>query len=112
MFSTPAMVDLKRTPEEMNQAIMPGISEYDYGLCLSLGDDSLKKLDVDFDSVEVGETYHLFILAKVTAKSRNDNEGGMRDRVELQITHMGAESEDKENEESEKKPLRKKMYNE
>lgn len=109
MFSTPAMVDMRRTAAS-DTATMPCMSEYDYGLCLSLSDESLKKLDVDFDSVEIGETYHLFILAKVTAKSRSDDAGGPRDRIELQITHLGAESEDKENEESEQEPLRKKMY--
>lgn len=111
MFNTPPMVDMKRTPAE-TAADMPlayPSSDYPYGLSISLDTESLAKLDVDFDSVEVGETYHLFVMAKVTAKSRHENtDNGPRDCIELQITHMGAESEDKENEEV--LPPRAKMY--
>lgn len=114
MFSTPAMVELRRSDEERQEAGTPqpfNASEYPYGLAISLDDLTLKKLDVDFDGIELGETYHLFVLAKVTAKSRHENENsGQRECVELQITHMGAESEDAENEEADKESLRTKLY--
>ncbi len=114
MFSTPSMVDMRRTPEEKTEASMPMAyaCDYPYGLCISLGKDELEKLEVDFDSVEVGETYHLFILAKVTAKSKHENETSEdSERIELQITHMGAESENAEDDESEaEEPVHKKMY--
>lgn len=112
---TPSMTDMRRSPEEKQATGVPvscGGSDYPYGLAISLDDESLKKLDVDFDSIEIGETYHLFVMAKVTAKSRNERDAGEpRECVELQITHMGAESEDAENEQSEaKEPLSKKLY--
>lgn len=112
MFNTPPMVDLRRTPEEKSElASIESYSppDYPYGLCLSLDKDTLEKLEVDFDGVEIGETYHLFVMAKVTAKSRNESVSGEpRECIELQVTHMGAESEDEEDEASE--PVHKKMY--
>lgn len=112
MFPTPNMVDLKRTPEEETEDAIASFtpSAYPYGLCLSLDKDTLEKLDVDFDRVEVGETYHLFIMAKVTAKSKGARENmDPHECIEMQVTHMGAESEDQENEEV-AEPLHKKMY--
>lgn len=107
------MVDMKRSASDKADAMSPSLgygSDYPYGLCISLDDESLKKLDVDFDSVEVGETYHFMAMAKVTAKSRNERaEGEPRECIELQIVMLSAESEDAENEED-KTPTRKKMY--
>lgn len=100
MYSLPPMVDMRRSPaEKQADCAMPcSPSDYPWGLSISLDDESLKKLKADFESIEIGETYHFFMMAKVTAKSRNENEGGEpRERIELQITHMAAESEDKEN---------------
>lgn len=111
MFNTPPMVDMKLTAGEKAELSPEAYNPpmYPWGLSISLDKEQLDKLEVDFDSVEVGETYHLFIMAKVTAKSRNEREsGGPCDRIEMQITHMGAESEDTENEEYE--PLSKRMY--
>ena len=115
MLNTPPMVSMEMTPEQKAENSAPtGLIDYDppkypYGLCLSLESEQLEALEVDFDSIEVGGTYHLFVLAKVTAKSSSDRESGKPcKRVELQVTHMAAESEDAENEE--KEPTRKKMY--
>lgn len=114
MLHTPPMVDLKRTPKEKEEAaeetVMPAVSEYPYGLCISLDKETLDKLEVDFDSIEVGGIYHLFVLAKVTAKSRRENTPGEPyECVEMTLTHMSAESEDLENQE-EDIPTREKMY--
>lgn len=111
MFSTP-LVDMRRTAEEKSEAMaMPSVGEYPYGLSISLDTDSLKKLEVDFDSVEVGQTYHFIAMAKVTCKSRNEQDGGeARECIELQITNLSAENEDMEEARSEKEPLRKKLY--
>lgn len=110
MFNMPGMVDMRRTPEEKAEALaMPMAGDYPWGLSISLDTESLKKLEVDFESVEVGQTYHFMALAKVTAKSRNENDGGeARECIELQITDLNAENEDMEGED--KEPLRKKMY--
>lgn len=113
MFNTPPMVDLKRSPDQKSElasveSYMP--PDYPYGLSISLDKDTLAKLEVDFDTIEIGETYHLFVMAKVTAKSRNESvSGDARECIEMQITHMGAESEDEENSEV-KKSSYKKMY--
>lgn len=98
------MVDMKRTPPEKKaEAVsVAGTDDgpmYPYGLCLSLGEEEMAKLGLDADCT-VGETVHLFALAKVTSCSSNETEnGGKRCRIELQITDMAAESEDDENEE-------------
>lgn len=113
MRSLPPMVDMRRTDAEKS-ADRSGMcspcspSDYPWGLSISLDDESLKKIKADFDTIEIGETYHFFVMAKVTAKSRNESDGGEpHERVELQITHMAAESEDAENE---SEPLSKKLY--
>lgn len=102
MFDTPAMVDMRKTTEEKSEATqMPALAnepDYDYGLRLCLNHESLEKLDVDVNSLQVGETYHLFCLAKVTSISKNANDTGENCRVEMTLTHIGAESEDEENE--------------
>lgn len=103
MHKLPEMVDLARTREEQDEDAAPCAPMYPYGLCISLCDDELEKLDMD-DDVEVGDMFHFHALAKVTSVSRNATEDGERNRVELQITHMEAENEDAENEEEEKKP--------
>lgn len=112
MFSGHPMTDMRRTPEEKSEAMygtLHSVGEYPYGLAISLDNESLKKLEVDFDSVEVGETYHFMAMAKVTSKSRNERDsGGPCECIELQITSLSAESEDAEGEEV--VPARKKMY--
>lgn len=110
MHAIPPMTDMRRTPSEKSEMTMCVPSEYPYGLSISLDTESLKKLNVDFDSIEVGGIYHLFVLAKVTAKSCNENEGGeSNERVEMTLTHIAAESEDAENQEMDE-PLSEKMY--
>ena len=103
----PAMVDMKRTPaektKEADQMIPTPASRPDYpwGLCISLTQEELDKLDLD-DEVEVGDMVHLHAMAKVTSVSKTDNEAtGPCCRVELQITHIAAEDEEEENEEDE-----------
>ena len=67
---------------------------YPYGLCLSLTEKELAKLDLE--QPQVGDMIHLFAMAKVTAVSQNETTDGTCCRVELQITHLGAEGEDDE----------------
>jgi hypothetical protein len=106
-MSVPKMVDMARSPKEVEEtAAMPMFlqNKYPYGLCISLCQDELEKLDVDHGDWEVGDMFHLHAFAKVTSISQSDTEdGGKNCRVELQITALGAESEDEENEEAEEK---------
>lgn len=98
MQKIPAMVDMKRTPDEVADTAMPDMPMYPYGLCISLCQEELDKLGLTSDDVEVGDMVHLHCLAKVTSVSQSDHEAmGKSSRVELQITHMTGESEDAEN---------------
>jgi hypothetical protein len=108
-----SMVDLARTPDEVKKEIgkdMPSASPigertvptYPYGLCVSLDEETLKKMKLDGDLPDVGEMIHFCAMAKVTSASMSEREGtdGAKEtcrRVELQITHLGLESEDAEN---------------
>lgn len=96
------MVDMAvpaKSLEEKYKGPMPsdtGTPLYPYGLCLSLDEDVLAKLDLD-QNCEVGDLIHLFAMAKVTSVSMRDTQEGKSCRIELQITHLGLEDEDEEN---------------
>jgi|SRR5579859_669946 len=95
------MVDLARSPEEKEEAVMPVssvVSDYPYGLCIALSHDELEKLDLD-PECEIGDMLHGFFMAKVTSVSMNASEGSDPScRIELQITHLALEDEDTETE--------------
>lgn len=99
------MVDMAKTPEELEErATPPGAALdqpiYPYGLSICLCKDEIEKLGLE-DEMEVGDMVHLHCLAKVTGVSKNETTSGSNLRVELQITHIAAEGEDEENEEAE-----------
>lgn len=102
------MVDMAKTPEEIKEDLAPMKSEpasvgastpvYPYGLCISLTEEELEKLDLDPAEAEVGATIHLCAMAKVTSKSESErvNADGSKEqccRIELQITQLGTEAE-------------------
>lgn len=94
------MVDMANAPEAAEPA--PAVEtdykgpRYPWGLCIRLDEKQLEKLKIDG---AVGDTIHLFALAKVTSLSANEREGGeTSESMELQITHLAVESEDEENE--------------
>ncbi len=109
-----AMTDMARTPEDVKEEVAkmspspiaeggkPMVPTYPYGLCVSLDEESMEKLGLDGDLPEVGEMIHFCAMARVTSASMNEREGtdGTKEtcrRVELQITHLGLESEEQEN---------------
>ena len=99
MDKLPNMVDMSASNDRQAMPAMENSGpSYPYGLAIRLDHNSIEKLGVDLSDVSVGEMFHLFCLAKVTSK--NENEGGCC--LEMQITNIGVESEDKENEEAEK----------
>lgn len=118
MKHIPAMVDMRRTAEEAQDAMSPAMScvpEYPYGLCISLSNDELAKLDLDTSDVEAGDMVHLFCMAKVTSINKRDTTDGVDTRIEMQITHIACEDEDDENEEAtsprmDKTKMRQRMY--
>jgi hypothetical protein len=100
------MIDMAKTAEEMEKDSSPilagGQEKYPYGLRIYLSHDEIEKLGVDVSDWEVGATFHLFALAKVTSISQNETENGTNCHVSLQITHLSGESEDAENREMDK----------
>ena len=99
----PAMTDMKRTPIEQVEAAMPQPSEYPYGLSICFDNETLEKLNLDGDDVEVGDFIHIHSLAKVTSVSCNESEAtGKNRRIELCMCYISAEDEDEEDEEEEK----------
>lgn len=118
MRSIPAMTDMRLSPSEAEDSIMPSTSDndapaYPYGLSICLTDDELDKLDMSGEDVSVGDMLHLHALARVTSVSSTDTEGGgKRTRIELTLTNIAVpESEDEENEEAESGPSRRsKLY--
>lgn len=107
MEALPNFVDMAKTPAEIaedkaeieEQKFVEPI--YPYGLSICLTQEEIDKLDLDED-VAVGDYLHIHALAKVTSVSSREMSDGEADRrVEMTLTHIAAESEDEENEESE-----------
>lgn len=108
MKITPPLVDMARTTTEKEEAAvacLPDVASqpnYPWGLSISLCDEELDKLGVDYNSIETGAIVHMHCLAVVTAKSSNAVQGTEPScRIELQITHIAAEDEDEEDDEAE-----------
>ena len=105
----PPMIDMARTPEEMESKLAPANAApqapiYPSGLSICLCDDELEKLKLDPDHLQRGDILHLFAFAKITSISATDTEAGATNRVELQITHLAGEDEDQENAAANKAP--------
>jgi hypothetical protein len=111
MRTIPAMVDMAYTEQEKQEAADSGCAlspefqpKYPYGLCISMDEQSMDKIGLDLDGVNIGDMLHLHCLARLTSMSMNESDSGRKGRIELQITHISAEDEDDENEEEEAKP--------
>lgn len=108
----PKMVDMARDQDEKTDDMSVNQQpDYPYGLCLSLSQSELDKLDLDNDC-EVGDLLHMHCIAKVTSVSKREINGEPDCRIELQIQYIAAvENEDDENEEVEQKmEPSKKLY--
>lgn len=88
------------SPMSIGSTDSSGAPIYPYGLCISLTEKELEKLNLESDA-QVGDLIHLHAMAKVTSVSQNDTSKGLTCRVELQITALAAEDESEENEENE-----------
>lgn len=99
----PSMVSMELDAKEQAEMLAPSLPKYPYGLCISLCEDELEKLNLDKECY-VGDMLHMHCLAEVTSVSmRDDSSSGPSCRIELQITHLSVpENEDDENRESEK----------
>lgn len=78
----------------------PDVPQYPYGLCISLSEKELEKLDIDPGSAQVGGMVHGHFMARITSVSENQRADGNSCRVELQIESLCLESEDEENAEA------------
>jgi len=116
----PNFVDMAKSPEELKEERLDSVAPayprdiYPYGLCISLCEEELKKLDLSGD-VDAGDLIHMHAIGKVTSVSKRDTDDGQKVRVEIQITHLALEDEAHEDEEAEAEMRRvdyRKMYKE
>lgn len=110
MNKIPPMVSMALDKEEQTGMMNPSPPMYPYGLCISLCDDEIEKLNLDTTDVSVGDLIHLHAMAKVTSISQRADEVDSSCRVELQIIAIACESEDEENEEASSKRGPSKLY--
>lgn len=110
-MSLTKLVDMRKTPAEKAEdtMCMPSgcINEYPYGLCVSLGDEELNKLEADYSDLTVGDIIDMRSMARVTSISKNETESGERTRIELQIVMLGIENESTEADDEPRSRLRK-----
>lgn len=89
------LVDMRRTPDEKVQAMMPAPLSDDYpgGLCICLTGPDADKLGLNAEDAKVGLTLEFFASAEVISVSK--------DRIELQIKSMEVDDEEEEEAEGE-----------
>lgn len=113
------MVSMAQSPEKVKETMPAVVAEkaeapsYPWGLCLRIEKEQIEKLKLD--GAQVGDTIHVFALGKVTSVSARASEGGDdHSSIEIQITDMAAENEDRENEEADpeekERATRKRWY--
>ena len=97
------MVSLAQSPEKVKETLPDVIASkaegptYPWGACLRFSNEELAKLKLE--DAQVGDTIHVFALGKVTSVSASASEGGnSHSSIEIQLTDMAAENEDRENE--------------
>lgn len=100
------MVSMARSPEEKaedrarNEYPRPvsDMPDVPMGLCICLTETELSKLGIDPEKIDcsVGDTCHIFALAKVTSVSKRDTGNGPECRLEMSLTDMAIEDEDEE----------------
>jgi hypothetical protein len=105
MEKFPEMVDMARTPEEVEKQY-PGMPctdspVYPWGLQITLTECELDKLNVDTGDWGVGDMFHLHAFGRITSISESENENGNRRSVTIQIEAIAGEDEDEENERAE-----------
>ena len=84
------MVNMKMKREEPNEKeTMLGQSDYPYGLCIHLDNETLDKLGIS-ELPEVGKEINLSAVGYVKSASMSDSEeGGKMKSLGIQITDLG-----------------------
>lgn len=92
------MINMERSPAEVNEASSPiySGSKYPYGLSICFDQETLDKLDLDTSDVAVGDMLHMQCFAEVTSVSKSDTGDGEKCRIELTLTRIGLENESTE----------------
>lgn len=94
-------VSLERTDEEKLDAIatcppaLKDTPDYPWGMRICMDEETIKKLEIG-ELPEVGDTVDMRCFGKVTSVSSDENEGGERRRIEIQITEVAMEDENDE----------------
>lgn len=117
MEKLPHFIDMAMSPKEQKEMYASPAGPdadapiYPYGLCISLTQEELDKLDMD-DDVNVGDFFHGRFMAEVRSVSENQTTSGASKCVSLQIVAMSAEDQEDEGEEAEEpyKPGRRNPY--
>lgn len=119
------MISMARTPEEAKAEVAKydspspvttaSVPTYPYGLCLSLDEETMKKLGMEGEMPSVGEVMQFTAMAKVTSASINEREksDGSKEqccRLELQITDMGVPAPDLAGQSMAKSEQRRKRF--
>ncbi len=83
-------VSMKLTKSEQSdikEAVLSEAPRFPWGLSVNLDEDSLEKLKVE-ELPKAGDEFEMVATVKVTSVSENEDEGGTRRSVGLQITDM------------------------
>lgn len=89
----------KETKESMPTTVGPGQPEgpqFPWGLQVTLGDESLRKMDITLSDYKIGDIAELYAKVKVTEISQTARAGekNPQRRMELQIIAMDLEPSD------------------
>jgi hypothetical protein len=91
-------VSLERTPQEKAEKMAdmmgaaPRVPDFPFGWTFCMDETDLEKLDLDDEEVEVGDTIHLVLMARVTSVSKRQEEGRDCCRIELQGEQVAIET--------------------
>jgi hypothetical protein len=83
------MAHMERKPKKGEEGMISGGSPYPYGLRVHVDHEGLKKLNMG-EIPQVGHSVEMRAKAQVMGVHMEEGEGGeQRQRLELQITHLG-----------------------
>lgn len=114
MVKVMPMKDMRLSPAEVQECYFPTAKDmpmYPSGLTISLCEDELEKLGLDYDELDTDDMVHMHCLAVVVSKHKSETQSGDdSERICLQITHIACEEEDEEDEENEDEKVEDRLY--
>lgn len=101
MSKLPSMKSMELDDEDKIDAFLPipcAKPDFPFGLRGHLTDKELAKLDLDPHSAEVGDCFHMRVLARITnVRHTDESTTGKTSRIEFQIEEIAVDC-DEENE--------------